>query len=212
MNARRLGKIVLWLLFWYYLAPYYLLKKYLFRNNKHQILWSSLSSIIIVFALFGWWMNSIPDNDSDTAATAKTHYVVKKVGQGELTRAKAKEKVLNKEEKKKQAEYEKLSASLKEEKTKAKKEAEKRAKEIEEEHREANTQAAVHSHNHAATNHTVENHGDMNTAETGRIVGNRNSHIYHVPGQAGYRMNSSNAVYFNSEAEAKAAGYRKALR
>ena len=211
MNARRLGKIVLWLLFWYYLAPYYLLKKYLFRNNKHQILWSSLSSIIIVFALFGWWMNRIPD-DSDTAAPAKTHYAVKKVGQGELTRAKAKEKVLNKEEKKKQAEYEKLSASLKEEKTKAKKEAEKRAKEIEEEHREANTQAAVHSHHHAATNHTVENHGDMNTAKTGRIVGNRNSHIYHVPGQAGYRMNSSNAVYFNSEDEAKAAGYRKALR
>lgn len=52
----------------------------------------------------------------------------------------------------------------------------------------------------------------MITAETGRIVGNRNSHIYHVPGQAGYRMNSSNAVYFNSEDEAKAAGYRKALR
>ena len=50
----------------------------------------------------------------------------------------------------------------------------------------------------------------MNTAETGKIVGNRNSHIYHVPGQAGYRMNSANAIYFNSEAEAQAAGYRKA--
>lgn len=36
--------------------------------------------------------------------------------------------------------------------------------------------------------------------------------IYHVPGQRGYRMNSENAVYFNSEAEAQAAGYRKSLR
>lgn len=56
------------------------------------------------------------------------------------------------------------------------------------------------------------NRGDMNTAQTGKIVGNRNSKIYHVPGQAGYRMNSSNAVYFDSEAEAQAAGYRKSLR
>ncbi|BAP84688.1 DNA-entry nuclease [Paucilactobacillus hokkaidonensis JCM 18461] len=54
--------------------------------------------------------------------------------------------------------------------------------------------------------------GDMNTADTGRIVGNVNSHIYHVPGQSGYNMNSSNAVYFNSEQAAQAAGYRKSLR
>ncbi len=59
------------------------------------------------------------------------------------------------------------------------------------------------------------NNGDMNTADAnaqGVIVGNANSMIYHVPGQRGYRMNSSNAVYFNTEAEAQAAGYRKAYR
>ncbi|MDN6636460.1 MAG: DNA-entry nuclease, partial [Lacticaseibacillus paracasei] len=44
------------------------------------------------------------------------------------------------------------------------------------------------------------------------IIGNSRSKIYHVPGQAGYHMNSANAVYFNSEADAQAAGYRKALR
>lgn len=54
--------------------------------------------------------------------------------------------------------------------------------------------------------------GDMNTAETGQIIGNRNSKIYHVPGQSGYRMNSANAVTFDTEAQAQAAGYRKALR
>lgn len=54
--------------------------------------------------------------------------------------------------------------------------------------------------------------GDMDTDSAGVIVGNANSHIYHVPGQANYRMNSANAVYFNTEADAQAAGYRKALR
>lgn len=54
--------------------------------------------------------------------------------------------------------------------------------------------------------------GDMNTTDSGKVVGNKNSHIYHVPGQSGYRMNSSNAVYFNTEQDAQVAGYRKALR
>ncbi|APG73327.1 DNA-entry nuclease [Lactobacillus delbrueckii subsp. jakobsenii ZN7a-9 = DSM 26046] len=52
----------------------------------------------------------------------------------------------------------------------------------------------------------------IKTSTTGRIVGNRRSKIYHVPGQAGYRMSSANAVYFRTEAQAKAAGYRRALR
>ncbi len=69
---------------------------------------------------------------------------------------------------------------------------------------QASSQAATHS--------APTNNGDMNTAATGQIVGNVNSKIYHVPGQAGYRMNSANAVYFNSEAKAQAAGYRKSLR
>lgn len=54
--------------------------------------------------------------------------------------------------------------------------------------------------------------GKINTANTGKIVGNIRSKIYHVPGQSGYRMNSTNAIYFDSEKEAIAAGYRKAKR
>ena len=56
------------------------------------------------------------------------------------------------------------------------------------------------------------NNGDMMTDQQGTIVGNSKSMIYHTPDQAGYRMSSANAVYFSSEAEAQAAGYRKALR
>lgn len=45
------------------------------------------------------------------------------------------------------------------------------------------------------------------------IQGNINSKIYHVPGQRWYnRMNEGNVVYFETEKEAIAAGYRKSKR
>jgi alkyl sulfatase BDS1-like metallo-beta-lactamase superfamily hydrolase len=81
---------------------------------------------------------------------------------------------------------------------------------------ESSKQAAASSSQAAAaaqqTQTAQSQRGDMNTAETGTIVGNVNSKIYHVPGQAGYRMNSANAVHFNTEQDAINAGYRKALR
>ncbi|MCH5464238.1 sunset domain-containing protein [Levilactobacillus tujiorum] len=62
------------------------------------------------------------------------------------------------------------------------------------------------------TSRASHKQGNLDTDKAQQIVGNRNSKIYHVPGQAGYHMNSSNAVCFQTEAQAKAAGYRKALR
>lgn len=48
-------------------------------------------------------------------------------------------------------------------------------------------------------------------ATTGRIIGNRNSGIYHVPGCANYSdVAERNRVYFSTEAAAQAAGFRKA--
>ena len=65
----------------------------------------------------------------------------------------------------------------------------------------------------SSSSSSIENNGDMKTDEAnGLIVGNSRSKIYHTPDQQGYHMNSANAVYFNSEAEAQAAGYRKLLR
>lgn len=52
-------------------------------------------------------------------------------------------------------------------------------------------------------------------ASTGQgiIKGNKNSKIYHLPGQKDYdKISPKNIVYFNSEAEAQAAGYRVAKR
>lgn len=45
----------------------------------------------------------------------------------------------------------------------------------------------------------------------GRIVGNINSHIYHLPGQYGYdKVKEKNRIYFRTEEEARKAGFRKA--
>lgn len=53
--------------------------------------------------------------------------------------------------------------------------------------------------------------GTISTAKY-RIVGNKRSKIYHVMDGQNYHMSSKNAVYFKSEAAARAAGYRKSLR
>ena len=53
------------------------------------------------------------------------------------------------------------------------------------------------------------------TADTkeGVIKGNKNSRIYHMPGQRSYnKISKRNVVYFKTEEEAKAAGYRPAKR
>lgn len=48
---------------------------------------------------------------------------------------------------------------------------------------------------------------------SGKIIGNKQSKIYHLPGQASYgRIKGENRVYFGTEEEAVRAGYRKAKR
>lgn len=47
----------------------------------------------------------------------------------------------------------------------------------------------------------------------GKVIGNRSSMIYHLPGQLNYdRVREKNRVYFNTEEEAVRAGYRRAKR
>lgn len=221
-------KIIMWILFWFYLLPYYLLKKFVFKKNKHQVFWANCVTIAL-FVLLSLAVS--PSNTTTTSsnedALAKGSRIVhktvtKKVGTKELNKEKARAKVLKQEQKNKQAEYDKLKQQLddyqeKEEQQKqeaeqarkkaeaaAKKEAKARQKEAEEQQKAAQRQEANTS--------SSSNHGDLYTGNQGTIVGNSNSKIYHVPGQAGYHMNSANAVYFNSEQDAINAGYRKAKR
>ncbi|BDZ30046.1 cell surface protein [Lactiplantibacillus sp. WILCCON 0030] len=62
------------------------------------------------------------------------------------------------------------------------------------------------------TNHANNFSGNTDTAQNGRVVGNSRSKIYHVETQHNYHMSGKNVVYFNSEADAQAAGYRKSMR
>ncbi|MDE7050014.1 MAG: hypothetical protein K2O75_04005 [Lactobacillus sp.] len=64
-----------------------------------------------------------------------------------------------------------------------------------------------------STNNSDESQpGKIYTGNSNKIIGNARTHKYHVPGQAGYNMNAANAVYFNSEEEAQAAGYVRSKR
>ena len=77
----------------------------------------------------------------------------------------------------------------------------------------ASTSAAISSAQTASSSATTtRSTNQITTGQSRKIIGNKNSHIYHVPGQAGYKINAANAVYFSTEAQAQAAGYRKALR
>ncbi|MCD7035081.1 thermonuclease family protein [Metabacillus sp. GX 13764] len=53
---------------------------------------------------------------------------------------------------------------------------------------------------------------EQNASCKGKIKGNANSHIYHVPGGSYYDSFSDNVVWFCSEGAAEKAGYRKAKR
>jgi outer membrane biosynthesis protein TonB len=48
--------------------------------------------------------------------------------------------------------------------------------------------------------------------QPGQIKGNRNSGIYHAPGQRDYAKTQANVECFDTEAAAQAAGYRRAKR
>lgn len=197
-------KIIMWILFWFYLIPYYLLKKFIFKKNKHQVFWANCVTISL-FVLLSLAVSpssttttSINENASAKSSRVVHKTIIKKVGTKELNKEKARAKVLKQEQKNKQAEYDKLKQQLDD--YQEKEEQQKAAQ-----RQEANT-------NSSSSSSDSSNQGYLYTGNQGTIVGNSNSKIYHVPGQADYHMNSVNAVYFNSEQDAINAGYRKAKR
>jgi micrococcal nuclease len=52
---------------------------------------------------------------------------------------------------------------------------------------------------------------DAAPCSPGQIKGNRNSRIYHLPTGGSYVQTKANVQCFDSEGEAQAAGYRRAL-
>ena len=60
------------------------------------------------------------------------------------------------------------------------------------------------------TNHFGRPGAGMSSAMGGSIVGNKNTHVYHMAGDRGAMPAPQNRVYFPSAAAAEAAGYRAA--
>lgn len=117
-------KIIMWILFWFYLIPYYLVKKFLFKKAAHPILWANCVTIGLFFVL--GLVTSPSSHNTSQQSTQKTTLtkskkvahktitktITKKVGTKELNKEKARAKVLTQEEKNKQAEYDKLKNQL----------------------------------------------------------------------------------------------------
>ncbi|KAF0413171.1 exopolysaccharide biosynthesis polyprenyl glycosylphosphotransferase [Pediococcus acidilactici] len=134
----------------------------------------------------------------------------------EATTAIATSKVKREEASSRSAAASEAAASRAESESKAAAASSKKAAQAQQKAAAAQSRAAAQQSRQAARQQSAaqanDDEGDTYTGTAQDIIGNVNSHIYHVPGQAGYHMNSANAVHFHSEAEAQAAGYRKALR
>ncbi|MFS2170605.1 MAP7 domain-containing protein [Priestia megaterium] len=139
---------------------------------------------------------------------------------------KAKEQAAKEEaERKAQEQAAKEEAERNAQEQAAKEEAERKAQEQaakEEAERKAQQQAASQQ---ATTSSSTSNSGNYKPFEndpsddqqsnmscSGQIKGNKNSKIYHVPGGAYYDRTQDNIVWFCSEADAQAAGYRESQR
>lgn len=58
---------------------------------------------------------------------------------------------------------------------------------------------------------TDDQNKSIESMTQGKIIGNKNSKIYHIPGGGSYgKISEENRVYFATEADAQKAGYRKA--
>ncbi|MBY0029015.1 calcium-binding protein [Priestia aryabhattai] len=130
-----------------------------------------------------------------------------------------------KAERKAQEQAAKEEAERKAQEQAAKQEAERQAEEQaakEEAERKAQQQAASQqatpssstssSGNYKPFENDPSDDQQSNMSCSGQIKGNKNSKIYHVPGGAYYDRTQDNIVWFCSEADAQAAGYRKSQR
>ena len=118
MMKNNIVKIIMWILFWFYLISYYLLKKFIFKKNKRQVFWANCVTIAL-FVLLSLAVSpssttttSLNENASAKSSRVVHKTIIKKVGTKELNKEKARAKVLKQEQKNKQAEYDKLKQQL----------------------------------------------------------------------------------------------------
>lgn len=74
------------------------------------------------------------------------------------------------------------------------------------------TSTGVQYSSNNTSKNTSSDGKENNTSCKGKIKGNANSKIYHVPGGEYYNLNMKHIVWFCSESDAQKAGYRKSQR
>lgn len=181
-----------------------------------------LSILLCLLVVSGCSEDDSTSNASDTATKTESVQKATKADKSKYSIAKKENVALLAKKKKLQQQADTLASQkeqIQSDEKKAQEQqaaAQKQQQKQQEEQKKQQEQQAQTANNTASQRSTQQNQSqsntDMNTSDSGKIVGNVNSHIYHVPGQSGYRMNSKNAVYFNTEQDAINAGYRRALR
>lgn len=203
-----MGNFFLWIFL--SIIGYFIAKKWLFKAQPHSI---RIYAVVFSISALGLAVTTHP------TTKPTTHYFVKKVKADNFSSNKAANESLSAEK----SSLQEQADQLKEQVSSAEEESDAIASSKEAQSSKAAAAAKAQAEAESSSiaqakaqepkqNTSKTNQGDLNTATTGKIVGNARSKIYHVPGQAGYRMNSANAVFFNSEQEAIAAGYRRAKR
>ncbi|WP_387407036.1 sunset domain-containing protein [Priestia aryabhattai] len=94
----------------------------------------------------------------------------------------------------------------------AKEEAERKAQQQAASQQATTSSSTSSSGNYKPFENDPSDDQQSNMSCSGQIKGNKNSKIYHVPGGAYYDRTQDNIVWFCSEADAQAAGYRESQR
>ncbi|WP_310877593.1 sunset domain-containing protein [Priestia megaterium] len=115
-------------------------------------------------------------------------------------------------ERKAQEQAAKEEAERKAEEQAAKQEAERKAQQQAASQQSTPSSSTSNSGNYKPFENDPSDDQQSNMSCSGQIKGNKNSKIYHVPGGAYYDRTQDNIVWFCSEADAQAAGYRKSQR
>ena len=143
----------------------------------------------------------VEKNDSDKAVKEEKKQKTEEQAAKEEAKQKAEEQAAKEEAERKA-----------EEQAAAKQEAERKAQQQVASQQATTSSSTSSSGNYKPFENDPSDDRQSNMSCSGQIKGNKNSKIYHVPGGAYYDRTQDNIVWFCSEADAQAAGYRKSQR
>ncbi|PFI67796.1 calcium-binding protein [Priestia megaterium] len=155
----------------------------------------------------------VEKNDSDKAVKEEAKQKAEEQAAKEEAKQKAEEQAAKEEaERKAQEQAAKEEAERQAEKQAAKEEAERKAQQQAASQQATTSSSTSSSGNYKPFENDPSDDQQSNMSCSGQIKGNKNSEIYHVPRGAYYDRTQDNIIWFCSEADAQAAGYRKSQR